>query len=235
MSKAFFWKAFHATAHDESFIHEEVKYIFREIYSWCLVRGRVKGNPPDFHNRYGKLAILGLAKHFFKTPKTLVTWGFTQPPHLRPAVAKSLTSGLTTTNQALFTKEVDSSRLHPGYPWFIQEKIESNYDVTVFVCGNRLLGFKRYRGDLKGLDWRAELDFTGEREEWLYRDLSESEKRGIWSLCHSLGVDWGRIDFMEDKHGELVFLEYNANGQWVFLDYHNKYGLLDAVVDYLTS
>jgi hypothetical protein len=32
---------------------------------------------------------------------------------------------------------------------------------------------------------------------------------------------------------KLIFLEYNANGQFVFLDYNNQFGLLDAVVDYL--
>jgi len=36
-------------------------------------------------------------------------------------------------------------------------------------------------------------------------------------------VDWSK----------LIFLEYNANGQFVFLDYNNQFGLLDAVVDYL--
>ena len=33
----------------------------------------------------------------------------------------------------------------------------------------------------------------------------------------------------------FIFLEYNANGQWTFLDVHNEYGLLDQVVHYITS
>ncbi len=37
------------------------------------------------------------------------------------------------------------------------------------------------------------------------------------------------------RGGELVFLEYNANGQWVFLDYQQKYGLLRSVVKYLVN
>jgi hypothetical protein len=47
-------------------------------------------------------------------------------------------------------------------------------------------------------------------------------------------IDWGRIDFME-LNNELTFLEYNANGQWVFLDYRNEIGLVDEVVEYLTN
>ena len=39
---------------------------------------------------------------------------------------------------------------------------------------------------------------------------------------------------MIDKaSGELVFLELNATGQWVFLDIENKYGLLSHVVEWL--
>jgi hypothetical protein len=31
----------------------------------------------------------------------------------------------------------------------------------------------------------------------------------------------------------FVFLEFNANGQWVFLDYTNEIGLVKTVADYL--
>jgi hypothetical protein len=45
-------------------------------------------------------------------------------------------------------------------------------------------------------------------------------------------VEWGRIDFLK-SNDELIFLEYNANGQFFFLDTKNQYGLKDAVVEYL--
>jgi hypothetical protein len=40
---------------------------------------------------------------------------------------------------------------------------------------------------------------------------------------------------IERNDGQLVFLEFNANGQWVFLYSYNKHGLLKAVTDWLRS
>ena len=62
--------------------------------------------------------------------------------------------------------------------------------------------------------------------------LMQDEINKIKAFCSSIKVDWGRLDFMR-RDGELVFLEYNANGQWMFLDYHEEDGILTSVLDYL--
>jgi hypothetical protein len=54
------------------------------------------------------------------------------------------------------------------------------------------------------------------------------------ALCGELGAEWGRFDFLEDDEG-LVFLEYNANGQWAFLDLDDHYGILQAAASYLST
>jgi hypothetical protein len=69
------------------------------------------------------------------------------------------------------------------------------------------------------------------------RALSETEHAALRGLCEELGAHggrFGRFDFLEDEKG-LVFLEFNANGQWAFLDLHGKTGLMDAVVSYLLT
>lgn len=227
------WKAFNYTAHDEPFINEELKLIFRELSSWALKRNLVRGNLPDFHNRNGKIAILEAAKQYFDIPNTLITWGFKSAPPIEDAVAKSLSSGLITTNKALFTTSIDTTRLDANFPWFLQSKVDAVADTTVFICGSKLFCFDRDRSDLKGLDWRSEQDFTCIREEWSLAQLTQDEDRSIRLFCTELKVDWGRIDLLRKSDGSLVFLEYNANGQWVFLDYSNKHGLVDEVVNYL--
>ena len=80
-----------------------------------------------------------------------------------------------------------------------------------------------------------EQDFTGQSEEWLPREHTTQETNAILNFCEDLTVDWGRIDFMEEADGKLIFLEYNANGQWALLDYTQKYGLIEAVIEYLTD
>ena len=229
------WKAFNYTAHDEPFINDELKHIFRELSGWAIRRNLVKGNLPDFHNRFGKIGILEIAKQHFKIPDTLITWGFKSAPPINQAVAKSLSSGLTTSNKALFTTAIDTNRLDPRFPWFLQSKVDAIADTTVFICGSKLFCFDRDRSGLNGLDWRAEQNFSNYEEEWILKGLTEKEDSSIRRFCRDLAVAWGRIDLLRTRDGELVFLEYNANGQWVFLDYSNKYGLVDTVVEYLTK
>lgn len=238
VTSCFWWKAFNFyILEQERFIIEEVKYIFREIYHHCRLRGLVKGNPHDFHNHLGKLNILAIASRYFQIPETLITFQLAGVKEIQASeiVAKSLTSGLTTTNKALFTTKVDRERLHPKFPWFLQELIHSEADITVFVVGNSLFGFARSRQSLRGLDWRSEQNFSQLNSEWDLYELSSEDHGHILGLMADLGTNWGRLDFMKNSNGELVFLEFNANGQWVFLDYDNTHGLLGAVIQYLTS
>lgn len=237
VTSAFWWKAFNYYLIDQDkFIVEEVKYVFRELYNWCRLRGLTKGNPHDFHNRLGKMNLLQIASQHFRIPKTLATFrlaGASEFKDIR-AVAKSFSSGLTVTNRALMTTEVDSKRLDPNFPWYLQERIESNADVTVFVCGQELFAYERDRSALKGLDWRAEQSFDPSIKEWVRFDLKAHEWSAVRAFCNDIDVDWGRIDLMR-AGSDLIFLEFNANGQWVFLDYGGEDGLVDSVVRYLSE
>ena len=154
VTSALWWKAFNYYLVDEDqFITEEVKYVFRELYNWCRLRGLAKGNPHDFHNRLGKLNILSIASKFFVTPKSLATFrlhGIDQL-HDQPIVAKSFSSGLTVTNRALMTTEVEANRLDANFPWFLQQKLKSPADITIFVCGDQFFAYERDRTALKGV------------------------------------------------------------------------------------
>ena len=237
VTSAFWWKAFSFFLRDQdTFIVEEVKYIFREIYHWCRIRGITKGNPHDFHNHLGKFNILNIASKYFATPNTLLSFKLAGVRKIScfDIVAKSLTSGLTATNKSLMTTAVEINQLSPEYPWFLQEKIESKFDITVFVCGHELFSFSRDRSNLIGLDWRSEQILDKDIQEWFHYELSEKQIINIKKFCKDISSDWGRIDFME-RSNELVFLEYNANGQWVFLDYSGESNLVKKVAKYLVS
>ena len=77
------------------------------------------------------------------------------------------------------TTEVDSARLDPNYPWFLQELIESSADVTVFVCGEKLFAYERDRSSLKGLDWRAEQSFKPDIKEWARVGLRPEQESAV--------------------------------------------------------
>jgi len=232
------WKAFIDSGQlYDKLIANELKYFFREIYSWFYENGKVKGNSIDYHNRYGKIQILNKASKYFSIPKSLFTIGLLNEEYIlkNNRITKSLSSSLTSDGKMLFTTDVSSNGLDPAFPWFLQERIDSNADVTCFVVGDKCFTFERDRSNLSGLDWRAEQSFNIDIEEWRFVETIDADIKRIHRLNQDLQISWGRYDFMRDTHGELVFLEFNANGQWVFLDYHDKYGLLDAVIDYLKN
>jgi hypothetical protein len=235
VTSCFWWKAFNfPIENQDKFVVDEVKYIFRELYAWCRLRGLVKGNSIDFHNEYGKINLLDIASKYFLTPKTLVTFKCAglDSFYSEKLVAKSLTSTLTSNMGSLLTTEVEKSKLHPDFPWFLQEKVVSDFDITVFVCGEKLYAYEKDRKNLKGLDWRGEQTFDINNKEWIKFGLNEVEAHAIKLFCDDINVNWGRLDFMREKD-KLVFLEFNANGQWVFLDYSGEDGLLGAVTNFL--
>lgn len=238
---AFLWKPFHYGIELEKYVSGEVKYVFRELYAWHQRRGTAKGNSSDYHNKFGKLYFLNLAKDYFVTPETFVGWGFNssrlpeQFSHDK-VVAKSLAGSTSDSGGVLFTTPVDHTRLDPKFPWFLQSLIESTYDITVFVCGDKKFCFQRDRGALKGVDWRQEIDDKAPmKDEWDRIYFNPGESKALDDFCLAASITWGRIDFLRAKSGELVFLEFNANGQWVFLDYERKNRLAETVVDYLLS
>lgn len=235
VSSCLWWKAFNfELTNQDNFVVEEVKYIFRELYSWCKLKGLNKGNPYDFHNSLGKINLLNIASKYFIVPETLVSFKCEGVKQLKKnsIVAKSLSSALTNNKASLLTTEVNTSLLDPKFPWYLQEKVESDFDITVFVCGNFQFGYEKTRKNLKGLDWRGEQNFDPNIREWSKFDLTAEEKKSIKKFCQAIKVDWGRLDFMKTEKG-LLFLEYNANGQWLFLDQHEEDGILSSVIDYL--
>lgn len=232
------WKPFFDTNQIyDKLIADEAKYVFRELYSWFIENGKIKGNPLDFHNKYGKIRILGKAQKYFRIPRTIFTVSLHNQEYIDKSarITKTLSSSLTSDGKALFTTDISNKNLDRKFPWLIQEKISSDCDVTCFVVGDEKFLFHRDRRSLVGLDWRAEQSFDIDKEEWVFEPITNFERDQLESLNSDLGVSWGRYDFMRDPDGSLVFLEFNANGQWVFLDYHNKHGLVDAVLKYLEN
>jgi hypothetical protein len=234
----FWWKAFNVPLEGDRYLVSEIRYLFRELYGSFRRRGLVVGNPPDFHNDLGKMQILRLASRHFSTPESLAGWNLPAqtPFSSSEIIAKSFSGELTDTGKVLVTTPVTYARIDRKFPWFLQTRVEAHDDVTVFVCGDRQFAFGRSRKDLQGLDWRTTIaELQGpEQSGWRQRPLSSDEAEAIRALCRDLGVEWGRFDFLEDDEG-LVFLEFNANGQWAFLDFFGDHGIVQAVAAYLTT
>ena len=239
-SACFWWKALsYFPGATDRHAKAEVKYFMRDLYGWFQSRGLAKGNAPEYHSAFGKMTILGRAKEYFQVPQTAFSIGLNGLDHMdEDLVVKSMSSEISDDNSVLMTTEIPSlESLDPKFPWFIQHKIKSLWDVTVFLCNGSLFAFKRSREALSGVDWRAEQNFKYEEQEWFPFELTPGNAANLLGLAQELNLEFGRFDFMSAASNleELYFLEVNATGQWVFLDIENRYGLLKAVTDWLRS
>lgn len=238
-TSVFWWKVFSYQIADDRFVKEEIKYSLRDLYGWFKSRGKAKGNFIDYHHNYGKMNILSIASEYFTIPQTLFSIGLetTLDLETKPLVTKSLSSQLTSSGNTMITTPVESLKiLDKNFPWHLQEKIESKWDITIFTCNGKYFPFKRDRTNLKGIDWRAEQDFEYTEQEWFPFELTKDQLNNLKKLSTDLNIEFGRYDFMtEGSTNELIFLELNATGQWMFLDIHNEYGLLETVVNWLKS
>ena len=237
-TRCLWWKPFMYQLSHDRYVQQEVKVIAQNIYSWFLARNLVVGNPPFLEDQWGKLRQADVASEFFDVPRQICGWGeeflktaqkiFGQDP----VVVKSLAAQLTDSGKAVFTTEVDLRLLDSTVPWYIQAKVVSDFDVTILFAGDSFFAFSKSRKSLTSLDWRK--DQFSDPEPWSPYELSTAEKDSLANFSRELSINWGRADFLLVE-GQLVFLEINPNGQWVFLDPSNKTGLLTSVAEYIET
>ncbi len=234
-SRCVWWKAFLSLSDEDQYIRSEVRYVANELYSWFRHKGLIIGNAPNTDESLGKVRQSSIASKYFSIPEQIVVWGTglrDQFSEEKSWVVKSLSSQLTSDRHALFTTEVKISNLDPKYPWYVQQKIISEHDVTVLVVGRKYFAFSRDRTKSDTLDWRSEI--FSESTPWTNFTLSECDQINLGKMLDEMCISWGRIDFLDTTDG-LVFLEINLNGQWGFLDIENKYGIHNAVSDFFEN
>jgi hypothetical protein len=235
-SKAFvwWWKAFLDDFEMDSFLKAEIEYITHELYRDFLSKGLFVGNDFLHHEFKGKRHYLKSAKRFFRTPDFLVSHHGTWKLSTDDVVAKSLASSPFSSKKVLYTTRVKQTELNFENTWFLQEYIDSEWDITVLLVGHRVFGFQRRRATGKTVDWRKEQSFSHSAREWSPVRFSADEMLQLSSFTKAENLLWGRLDFLRSKSGELVFLEVNANGQFGFLDPLNEFGLFTSVAEYLS-
>ena len=213
----------------ENWRRHETEELFTDLYRDCEARNLTA----LIHSRnihYGKLRQLMVAENYFKVANWHMFHGILPADMAKGKwVAKSLTAAQIGTGKIFFVKEVDPTQLDLSYPWFLQEKILGEDEVTVVYVNGRLFAYRFPRKTLEdSIDVRKasiENPFT-----WEPCELSSSEQSSIRGFMTETGYRFGRFDFIR-KDGELWFLELNPNGQWAWLDLENKNGLLSGIAE----
>lgn len=121
-------------------------------------------------------------------------------------------------------------------PLIFQQIIHPVYDVRVTVVGDKVFAARvTYSGEEQSVrDWRLghfEGSLTIEPDKKFPKDI---EQKCIEHV-RRLGLHFGAIDFVADKHGVYWFLENNPNGQWAFVEKETGQPIGKAIADLLSA
>jgi hypothetical protein len=118
------------------------------------------------------------------------------------------------------TSLISSAHLVRGFavracPGIYQEKIEKQYELRVTVIGKTVLSAKiDSQREGPTIDWRCEggRGVTNLSATTIPPDLAERCR----ALCRQLGASFGCIDLIVTPSDEVIFLEINCAGQFLF-------------------
>lgn len=212
----------------ENWCREETDELFRDFYRECQSRGHV-ALVCSKSDRFGKLRQLLIAEKYFK----VAPWHFFHGELPEDAkygtwVVKSLTGTQIGEGKAFLVKEIDPKQLDLSYPWFIQEKIDGEEEVTIVYVNGEMYAASAPRSSFSTADSR--LSLMEHPRAWPRCSLLSKEEKAIRAFMKETGYRFGRFDMIR-KGGELYFLELNPNGQWAWLDPENEHGLVTMVAD----
>lgn len=237
----FYWRRPHTTARlypqreipkEISYIEEEISYALRDTLNLLWADGKVVLTEPMADSRIGKLVQLSLARKYFVVPAYRFVLGSADflSETAAPVIVKSLSSERVNREKTLFTTQVDQRDLDPQTPWFIQDYVPASHDITVVYIRGDLFAFELDRAQFIGqtIDWR-EVAPEIAVDRWLPHQLTPQLQSAIQRFMDDLGLHFGRLDLLLTEDG-YVFLEVNANGEWAWLDFDGKHGLLDRML-----
>lgn len=116
---------------------------------------------------------------------------------------------------------------------YLQNKIQKRCDVRVTFVGKKYFAVAIESQVLEDtlVDWR-----NGEHIlQHTPIELPDNIKEKCILLMERLGLNFGAIDFVQDKEGNYVFLEINPNGQWAWIEHLTGLPISKEIVKCLCS
>lgn len=117
-------------------------------------------------------------------------------------------------------------------PFIAQHEIEKDCDVRVTVVGEMVFAaeIQSQHASETETDWRRGDVLQLRHRAHVLPD--EIRERAI-ELVRTLGLRFGAIDLVLDRHGAYWFLEINPNGQWAWIETLTGLPITSAIVDEL--
>ncbi len=216
----------------EWWTQQQVSYLVQEMYNLCRLRGKIALVEKGAETRLGKISQMRLAASHFHVPPWKIVRQDCLIASSAPQIAKSLVADFTGNYQFLFTRRVEPETLDPSYPWFLQDLVDAEADVTVVYVAGRQFAFELDRTSFPGVDWRKHINAM--ELPWKRTHLPDEVCGGISKFMSEAGLSFGRLDFLRTKN-QYFFLEVNPNGQWAWLDLEGREGIFDWVIECLSG
>ncbi|MBV9128559.1 MAG: hypothetical protein JO117_10795 [Verrucomicrobia bacterium] len=118
-------------------------------------------------------------------------------------------------------------------PTLIQEYVPKVCEYRVTVIGDRVFTCRllSQENPASSVDWR-ETNPAFIKHEIVTRPSLEAKALDV---IRRLGLRFGAIDLIERPDGEIVFLEVNPNGQWLWIEQITGAKMSDAMTDLLST
>jgi hypothetical protein len=165
-----------------------------------------------------------------RVPDTVIT---TNPSVLEAflkggdCVTKGISEAYVLENGVLrsgFTRNVELADLEgynpAGCPTLLQRRIPPAAIWRIVMVGNSVFGC-RYHGEQ--LAEARDSRLVQDRLVGCPTEVPSDVMRGLARMVSELGINFCSSDFIEDKAGELWFIDLNPDGQWAWLE--NDYGI----------
>jgi hypothetical protein len=211
---------------------EELAYAMRELWNAMYLAGRAVLIDPVNDLIAGKLIQARIATAYFRVPEWRLVSGV--KPAAKPGtVVKSLTSLRVGDRSVLYTTRIEPEALAPDSPWYLQDYVAADHDVTVVFIRGKLFAFSLSRADFPQgvVDWRRARGLNPE-QDWRALTLSDATADGIRRFMADMALHYGRLDFLLTGD-DYVFLEVNPNGEWGWLDDPAGGRIIDALAEEL--
>lgn len=139
-----------------------------------------------------------------------------------------------------------TSKVEPGFcnddnplkwqPMIYQKLIEKSFELRIVVMGQSIFCAKIDSQNASGgeIDWRIVQNSNSLNMS--HYELDEANKAKILKFMAQMGLVFGSLDVIIEPNGDMVFLEINEQGQFLFLEERvSGMHLLDAFSDFCIS
>lgn len=189
---------------------------------------RWMNSPRSSRNSSSPALQLRLARHVgWRVPETCFTNDLQEVYELRNRHNKIIVKsgplfGVSVQGQRLLTRIIEPGFVNESTlrasPCLFQEYIEKAYELRVHVIDDHLLACKivSQGTEITKVDWR---NYAINQTPHLPIILDEALSSKCKAIVAMLGLNFGIIDLIVTPAGEVVFLECNSQGHWLWIEY----------------